>query len=221
VTGAATIGGAATASAATGGVTGRAATGGAAGTGGTTGFTALVFAAIGFGVLEGAVVGVLVAAGVGCGEIDAGLGGTAGRTGICGGVRVLSPSRLRISEGALAAAGLVICGGSLARRSSSGSMRSSPSPEAPTGPDGAPDAAAGAGAAEGAPTPSLAHGSLNASPSRGVSTGRSGSGSGRGRDLGSIMYEGDLRQSRRRSCNVRASKPTRRLTDRSARVFDP
>jgi hypothetical protein len=147
----------------------------------------LVFATTGFVVLVGAVVDVFAADGVDCGEVGAGFGGVAARTGICGGVRLLSPSRLRISEGALVAAGPVISGGSLARRSISGSMRSSPSSKAPTGPDGAPDAAGGAGIAEGAPTLSPPDGSLNASPSRGVSTGRSGSGSGSGRDLGSIM----------------------------------
>jgi hypothetical protein len=182
------------------------------------GFGVRVFAAIGLVVLEGALPDVLAADGVGCGDIDAGFEGAADRNGICGGVRVLSPSRLRLSEAALTAAGLVTCGGSLARRSSSGSMRSSP--EASSGLGVGPDAAAGGGAAGGTPTLSPARGSLDPSASRGISTGRSGRGSGSGRDLGSIMYGGELRQSRRRSCNERASKPTRRLTDRSASLLE-
>jgi hypothetical protein len=160
----------------------------------------------------------LAADGVGCGEVDAGFEGAAARNGICGGVRLPSSSRFRLSGAAPAVAGLVTRGGSLARRSSSGSMRSSP--ESSSGPDVGPDAAAAAGAAGGAPTLSPARSSLDASASRGISMGRSGRGSGSGRDLGSIMCGGELRQSRRRSCNGRASKPTRRLTDRSAVVLE-
>jgi hypothetical protein len=213
VTGGGRIRGGAIGRSATGGAIGRAATGGA-GAGVGAGFTVRLFAAIGLVVLEGAVPEVLAADGVGCGDVDAGFEGVAGRNGICGGVRVPSLSRLRFSEAALTAAGLVTCGGSLARRSSSGSMRSSP--EASPGPD----VGAGDGAAGVAPTLSPARGSLHASASRGISTGRSGRGSRSERDLGSIMYGGELRQSRRRSCNERASKPTRRLTDRSASLLE-
>ena len=109
----------------------------------------------------------------------------AGRSGVREGAFVLSHSRARVSGAALAAVGLGGCGGSLASRSSSGSMRSSvrSPPRAVTGPGFDADDAAAAG---GAPALSPADGSLNAKASRGVSTGRSGSGSCVD-DLGSNM----------------------------------
>jgi hypothetical protein len=171
-------------------------------------------------VLEAVALDVAVADGVGCEDFGAGPDAGPGRSGVREGAFVLSLSRSQVSEAALAAVGFGGCGGSLASRSSSGSMRSSvrSPPGAARGPGF--DADAGDAAAGGAPALSPADGSLNAKASRGVSTGRSGSGSGSGRDLGSIMCGSDLRQSRRRSCNGRASKPTCRLTDRRVPVLE-
>jgi hypothetical protein len=187
------------------------------------GFAVLVFAPTGFALLEAATLGVsvdvaLTADGADCDDFGAGPGVGAARSGLRAGVFVLSLWRSPVLEGALVATGLGGCGGSLASRSSSGSMRSSVMSSVGPVPDAGFDA--GAAAADGAPALSPVCGSLNANASRGASTGRSGSASGSGRDLGSIMYGSELRQSRGRSCNGRAGKPTCRLTERGVPVLE-
>ncbi len=187
-----TIGRAAAGGVAMGGANARAAGDGAADHGASrddaaSGFGGFAFAATGFAVLEAAVLDVEASDGAGCGDFCAGTETGAGFPGIRGGVGVPSRARSGISAAVLTAAGLRGCGGSLASRSSSGSMRSSAcaSPSPCVGSD------FGAGTTGDAPALSPVCGSLNANASRGVSTGRSGSGSGSGRDLGSIMYAGD------------------------------
>jgi hypothetical protein len=226
--GAAAGGGAATG----GGATGRVAIGGAndresiRGTladGTAVGLAVLVFGATVFALLEAAAAGVsvdvsLTADGADCDDFGAGPDVGAGRSGLRAGAFVLSILRSTVSEGALVATGLGGCCGSLASRSSSGSMRSSVVSSAGPSADAGFDA--GAAAARDAPALSPVCGSLNANASRGASTGRSGSGSGSGRDLGSIMYGSELRQSRGRSCNERAGKPTCRLTDRGVPILE-
>jgi hypothetical protein len=158
----------------------------------------------------------------GTAEASSALGpsGVADRGGAPGRFRAAPLSRPRVSDVTLAAAaGFGACRRSPASRIFSGSTSSSD------------DASAGDGdvGAEGAPVPPPVRGSLGGSASKGVSTGRSASGypgplslgaaafmGEVERDLGSIMYECDLRQSRRRSCNGRAIKPTCRLTDRDS-----
>ena len=169
----------------TGGTGARAATGGVPADDVIVGFEALVFAAIGFVVLEPFALGVAAASGVDREGLDAGSGAGVGRSARAGALR-LSFLRSPVSELSLTAAALA-GGGSLASSSSSGSMRSSVwSSLGPTN-----DFAFGAGTvtAGGVSALSPADGLLNAKASRGVSTGRSGSGSGSGRDLGSIMCE--------------------------------
>jgi diguanylate cyclase (GGDEF)-like protein len=122
--------------------------------------------------------------------------------------------------------GLGGCGGSLARRSFSGSMRSS---------SGASPLGAAAGAAVGGTLErSPAGGSLGASASRGASTGKSGRGSGNGsasgRDLESIISGCDLRQdhdpatrraaSQRAGSQIETSPSSNRDPDRNSAVPD-
>jgi hypothetical protein len=225
--GGAATGGGATGRVVIGGANDRESTRGAPADGTAAGFAGLVFAATVFALLEAAAPGVsvdvaLTADGADCDDLGAGPDVGAGRSGFRAGAFVLSILRSTVSEGALVATGLGGCGGSLASRSSSGSMRSSVMSSAGPSPDAGLDA--GAAAAGDAPALSPVCGSLNANASRGASTGRSGSGSGSGRDLGSIMYGSELRQSRGRilqRARGQANLPAHRSRSARPRIVTP
>src|SRR5579885_747749 len=169
------------------------------------------------------------------GDASAGaLAAATGGAGVASGAEKLDAAAATGARVGFVASGVVAAdlggrGGSPARRIFSGSTSSYAGACAGCG-----------GPADGACARPPARGSSSASVSRGASTGRSakaypedfpellrsrerisgdsspvasGLKGGSGRDLGSIMYECDLRQSRRRSCNERAAKPTCRLTD--------
>jgi len=170
---------------------------------------ALIGATVGFVVFWDALLdGVEMAATVsrfdtldGRGDDFEGFASSTGRFGLAG------------APAGLAGAGRGGCKCSLARSSFSGSMRSSEA-DSP----GRDPADCGSPAAADVVSPPTARDSLDGNASRGVSTGRSGrsgSGSGSGRDLESIMCEYDLRQTRPRSCNGGRRKPTCPLTDRT------
>ena len=169
----------------------------------------LIAAPVGFVAPRGVLAGVLEADGTAAGA-EAAFEARIGRGGF--------PGTLALG------AGLGGCGGSLARRSFSGSMRSS-SGACPWG------AAAGAGSER-----PLARGgcSLGASASSGASTGKSGrgsgSGSGSGRDLESIVFGWDLRQghdpatrsdtSQRAGSQIRVHSSSNRDPDRNSAASD-